>query len=372
LIGHPLANIFPLMEGAELAALAEDIRAHGLRELITLHPDGSILDGRNRYRACLEAGVEPQFETWDGSSALAFVLSLNLRRRHLDESQRMMIAAKVANMTVGGDRKSDHSPNSENVSVKEAGRLLNVGTSGIALARQVLEHGTPELIAAVEHGQIPVSQAASFAKASADAQQAIIEKIQQGVKPAEASRLVRADAIEQRRIAQPTGKYRVFYADPPWEYGNGMPIGTTMPRDHYPVMSTAAICALPIKEMAEPDAVLFLWVTSPILEESFRVINAWGFSYKASFVWDKVKHNLGHYNSVRHELLLVCARGSCQPDVRKQFDSVVSKSRTAHSVKPTIFREMIDTLYPKGTRIELFARGKKIGNWDVWGLEAQS
>ena len=82
-----------------------------------------------------------------------------------------------------------------------------------------------------------------------------------------------------------------------------------------------------------------------------------------------VKHNMGHYNSVRHEFLLVAARGSCQPDVMKLFDSVITIERNGqHSQKPTYFREIIDTLYPYGPRIELFAREKTEG-WEFYGNE---
>lgn len=165
-------------------------------------------------------------------------------------------------------------------------------------------------------------------------------------------------------------KYRVIYADPPWSYGNTMPNYMGVQEDHYITMTLDEICAIPVKDICEDNAVLFLWVTSPILEESFRVVNAWGFKYKSSFVWDKEKHVMGHYNSVRHELLLVCVRGSCQPDVHKLFDSVISEPRTEHSTKPEIFRTIIDTIYPNGKRIEMFAR-RKYDGWDVYGNEVK-
>lgn len=164
----------------------------------------------------------------------------------------------------------------------------------------------------------------------------------------------------------PLDKYRVIYADPPWRYGNTMPDSFGEQADHYKLLTVAEIALLPIKEMVQDNAVLFLWVTSPILEEAFEVVKAWGFKYKSAFIWDKVKHVMGHYNSVRHEILLVCVRGSCQPDVRKLFDSVYSEERTEHSKKPDYFREVIDTIYPEGQRIELFARVKAEG-WDTWG-----
>jgi N6-adenosine-specific RNA methylase IME4 len=136
-------------------------------------------------------------------------------------------------------------------------------------------------------------------------------------------------------------------------------------------MSIKQLCDLPIEDICEANAVLFLWVTSPLLEDAFPVIRAWGFEYKASFVWDKVKHNLGHYNSVRHEFLLICVRGSCTPDVAVLFDSVQSIERTKHSVKPAEFRKIIDTLYPNGRRIELFAR-ETVKGWDRWGNQASA
>lgn len=160
-------------------------------------------------------------------------------------------------------------------------------------------------------------------------------------------------------------KYRVIYADPPWNYGDKQDtekLGGAV--KHYTTMTIDELCDLPVP--SEKDAVLFMWVTSPLLEECFEVINAWGFKYKSSFVWDKVAHNMGHYNSVRHELLLICTKGNCTPDVPKLYDSVVSIERTEHSRKPHEFREMIDTLYPAGERLEMFAREAPVG-WDVWG-----
>lgn len=160
-------------------------------------------------------------------------------------------------------------------------------------------------------------------------------------------------------------KYRVIYADPPWRYNDKQNIEVLGGAEkHYPTMSISEICALPVP--SDDNAVLFIWVTSPLLEDVFKVINAWGFKYKSSFVWDKIAHNMGHYNSVRHEFLLIAVKGSCTPDVKKLFDSVVSIERTAHSAKPKEFRDIIDTLYPNGERLEMFARDASKG-WDVWG-----
>ena len=137
----------------------------------------------------------------------------------------------------------------------------------------------------------------------------------------------------------------------------------------YPTMSIGELCDLNVKAICDDDAVLFLWVTSPLLFECAPVIMAWGFEYKASIVWNKDAHNMGHYVSVQHEFLLICTRGSATPDTTARLSSVVTEQRTTHSTKPERFREMIDAMYPNGKRIELFARREPPAPWDAYGNE---
>jgi hypothetical protein len=125
---HPLADIFPLMEGEEFDALVTDIKANGQHELIVVYDD-QILDGRNRYRACLSASVEPQFTPFWGDDPVAFVISANLRRRHLNESQRAMVAAKLATLRLGDNQHSEGLP------IGRGSELLNVGERSVARAR---------------------------------------------------------------------------------------------------------------------------------------------------------------------------------------------------------------------------------------------
>jgi hypothetical protein len=138
---HPLAGIFPILEGEPLLELAGDILANGLHEPIVLYED-KILDGRNRYRACLAAGVEPRFETYNGSDPLAYVVSLNLKRRHLDESQRAMVAARIATLQ-HGQRQSGQL--AAVPTQAEAAAMLNVGERSVRRAHEVIAEGVPEL-----------------------------------------------------------------------------------------------------------------------------------------------------------------------------------------------------------------------------------
>ena len=190
-------------------------------------------------------------------------------------------------------------------------------------------------------------------------------------KPLTKTAVLRTIAKEKTsdEIKIPEGVYRIIYADPPWKYSDKKeyrPDGAA--ENHYPVMSISELCLMELPK-TEDNAVLFLWTTSPLLEDSFKIINAWGFKYKSSFVWDKIKHNMGHYNSVRHEFLLIATKGSCLPDNKELFDSVQSIERSEkHSEKPEKFREIIDNLYNYGRKIELFARNRNIG-WDGYGNE---
>lgn len=166
---HPLADVFPLMSGDDFVALKQDIRDHGLREPIwTL--DGMILDGRNRFRACQEVGVAPASREYEGDNPAAFVISLNLKRRHLNESQRAMVAAKLANMPRGGDRPSasDSNFDAANLPIRnatsqsEAADLLSVSPRSVRTAKKIQAEAEPELVAAVERGEVAVSTAAAL------------------------------------------------------------------------------------------------------------------------------------------------------------------------------------------------------------------
>jgi hypothetical protein len=136
---HPLAELFPLMEGAAFEKLVSDIKAHGLHNPITLY-ETKILDGRNRERACEEAAVEPFYDGYDGDDPLGFVVSQNVAPRHLDDSQRAMIAARVENMPphrpAGKDANLHTSRN-------EAARLLSVSARSVASASAVLDKADP-------------------------------------------------------------------------------------------------------------------------------------------------------------------------------------------------------------------------------------
>lgn len=210
---HPAADLFPLLTGDDFDALVQDIDANGLREPVVFTPAGELLDGRNRWKACKKLGDEPPRRV-EHSEPYAYVISTNLHRRHLSESQRAMIGAKIADRhdgQRGAPRKAvsvdtaSPRPKPEPLppSRSEAARLLNVGTASISRGRVVLQEGTESLRNAVVEGQIPVSTAARIAsEMEPEDQESVVARIRNGeparnVAPPDMERWVRKGRARQ-------------------------------------------------------------------------------------------------------------------------------------------------------------------------------
>jgi hypothetical protein len=163
---HSIAEILPKLPSDELQALADDIKDNGLQNPICLY-EGKILDGRNRYEACVLADVNPEFVTYGGNDPLGHVISHNLRQRHLSASQRAMIAAKLANLEKGDNQHSSI----ELTSQASAAKMLNVGIESVKRAKNVQDNAVPELIKAVEEDKVSVSAVAKALKWSKADQQ---------------------------------------------------------------------------------------------------------------------------------------------------------------------------------------------------------
>ena len=363
---HPIANILPMMRAEEFAALKEDIRVNGQQEPIWTF-EGQIIDGRNRFVACHELGLEPKYREWTGNgSPVSFVVSVNQHRRHLTQSQKAAAAvgflplleqeAKERQSTSTGGNAPQlmaKLPQAEGTARQQAAKMMKVGARYVSDAKQIQE-SAPELFAEILKGEKSLSE------------------VKRAMKQAQ----IRQEA-HSTGSGLPPGKFRVIYADPPWSHGdrNKSTDKTSSisahvddgAGKHNPSMSTAELRAMDIKSICDDDAVLFIWVASPFLFECASVIKAWGFSYKASFVWDKVKREKGQFNSERHDFLLVCTRGSRLPKTSELYDSIERVERSeAHSEKPDEFRQIVDALYPCGKRLELFAR-KPVDGWETHG-----
>ncbi|KAB2730714.1 hypothetical protein [Brucella intermedia] len=157
---HPLADIFPMIAEADLKVLAADIAANGQVEPILLL-EGKVLDGRNRQAACGLAGVDPVYAEFTGADPLSFVLSKNLHRRHLTESQRAMAAAMVVDWERGINQATARDAN---LPVWKAAQKFNVSHGLVGMAKRVKRDGIPELISAVKNGKVRVHRASHVAR----------------------------------------------------------------------------------------------------------------------------------------------------------------------------------------------------------------
>jgi ParB-like chromosome segregation protein Spo0J len=154
---HPLADLFPELETASDAfkALVDDIREREQQEPIVLF-EGKVLDGRSRARACSFLKREPIVKDHTGNDPIGFVLSANLHRRHLNESQRAMVGAKLTKLALGANQHTK----GQGPSIEEAAKLLNVGHASIERAKKVLGSGNEQLVKDVQDGKRSVSAAA--------------------------------------------------------------------------------------------------------------------------------------------------------------------------------------------------------------------
>ena len=171
-------------------------------------------------------------------------------------------------------------------------------------------------------------------------------------------------------------KYDIIYADPPWDYKGQTQHGGKGVSDtggaiaHYPTMTLTELKAFPIDRFAKKDCLLFMWATSPHLDQAIELGKAWGFEWATvAFVWDKKRVNPGFYTMSQCELCLVFKKGKIpEPRGARNVRQLVREKRGKHSRKPDEVRKRIDMMFPQLDKIELFAR-EQTENWDVWGDE---
>jgi ParB-like chromosome segregation protein Spo0J len=161
---HPAAELFPMLEEKQLKELAADIKANGLQQPVVIHNE-VVLDGRNRLAACKLVGVKPLFVNYEGDDPVAFIISSNLHRRHLTDNQRVMVAAKLAKLPHGGDRRSDQAARLplETPTQARAAQLLNVSPRSVRKAR-ALDAAAPELAREVARGKLTLNAATKKAR----------------------------------------------------------------------------------------------------------------------------------------------------------------------------------------------------------------
>jgi len=168
---HSFAEIWPLLDGADLEAFTRNIKLRG-QVVPILTYQGKVLDGRNRYRACRALGIEPRCEpanVKNDEEALELVVSLNDQRRHMEAGARAIAAAKLATLRHGSNQFRTEQGRSRDRSTshtaEEAAKKLGISVKSVERAKVILEHGDPETIKAVETGKLPIKATAEKLRA---------------------------------------------------------------------------------------------------------------------------------------------------------------------------------------------------------------
>ena len=376
---HEYANIFPMMGAEEFQELCDDIEKNGLAEPIVLYED-KVLDGRNRYSACTALGIVPETIEYTGDDPLAYVISKNLKRRHLTTSQRAMVAEKVANIPKHV-HKSD-AQNCASTSQGEAAKQFNVSERSVQQARKVRTDGVSELSEAVETNKIPVSVASTIADAPPERQREVIAKDDKKAILAEARKIqsevreqkrqeviAKLEDIETQEVKQAAGLYDVIVIDPPWDMKKiERDVAPEQVEFDYPTMSEEELSELPIP--AANDCHMWLWTTHKFLPMALRLLDVWGFKYVCNFVWHKnggfQPFGLPQYNC---EFAIYARKGTPQFIDTKAFFTCFDAPRGKHSEKPEEFYNIVRRV-TAGRRVDMFNR-RKIKEFDTWGNEAK-
>lgn len=363
-------QLLPALSTEDYKRLRDDIAERGVLVPVEVDEHGEILDGHHRMQIAQELGVTCPTVTRTGMAEhekRLHAVALNLARRHLTDAQKVLLGRTIEpDIAEAARQRQAHGQTAPGRSASTVTERPQRAADDVAAkvglgsgrtydrAKRVVEKAeavAPELVERMASGEIGIKDAARELRQHSKAE-----------KVAAIAAAPVAAHVEDRT-------YSVIYADPPWRYEHA-PDDTRQIENHYPTMSLDEIAALDVP--AADDAVLFLWVTSPKLEEGLHVLRSWGFDYRTSLVWVKDRIGMGYYARQRHEFLLVGRKGVLPvPDASARPDSVITAVRGEHSAKPDVVYDLIEAMYPSFQRVELFQRRPRDG-WDGWGNQAEA
>lgn len=380
-------KLIPPLADSEFDLLEKNILADGCREPLVVW-NGILLDGHHRLSICLEHGlpfktVPPREEIKENLDAKIWVFENQLGRRDLDDFVKSEMALELKKLyRERAERNSgDHSPFSQDVDQEELNKKLLRRHNYDSVEENILktdknnkekhkkwnENRVDAQIAnAAGVSRLQINRTEKILKkgdpediADLRAKKTTINKVFNKIKKKEHQETLAAHQL-------PEGKYRVLYVDPPWSLGSE-PVASTKPDalGYYPRMTVEEIAEIPIQDICEKNAALFMWTPPELLPSAIDVLEHWGFEYRAIFTWKKDKATTGLYNKIDQEFLLVGEKGNCQPENDEIVSSIQCIDKKGAS-KPDEFRKIIENLYSSTkNKVELYPR-KKCEGWSQY------
>lgn len=370
-----LKALIPPLQPDEYRILEESIKAEGCREKIITW-NGCIVDGHNRYEICTKYGLdyatdERFFE--DIEAAKVWMIDNQKGRRNLTDGWKFELAQERKKILLEKGRQMQ-SPGTNQHTVRSLSTIDNeqkhntqqqlaseLGWSAgkVAMADKVWREVDPEIIEKIKEGEVSINQAYKDVrkKEKRDERLHNVEKVKAEIE---------AEVYEPGQA-----KYDVIVIDPPWAYNEKGGFTTDQYNAEsnrgavdYPTMTVEQIKCIELPD--KDNTVMFLWTTHAFLRDSFDILEQWGYSYKATLVWDKERMGIGRTVRMQVEFCLIGLKG--KPIIQGSSErDIIREPRREHSRKPDLFYEMVERM-TIGRRLDYFAR-KKRGGWDVYGAE---
>jgi N6-adenosine-specific RNA methylase IME4 len=323
---------------------------------------------------------------------LGHVVSLNLERRHLTESQRAIVALDIlprleaeakARQRISRGRGIKGAAKLPQVkrgrARDDAAQLVKVSPRYVQDAKKIAANA-PDLAVQVRNGVLTLPEAKMLCGLTPGDRAKILKR---KVANPNVNLWLEYQALHKRRIlrkatslATVQGRYQVLLCDCPWD-SESTPGSKRHADSHYPTMSISELKALPVQNLSASDSVLFMWTTIYRLKDALEIMEAWGFSYASNIVWVKgPQWGLGHWVRNRHELLLIGRRGHLPAPVTipgSVLQTHQHNRHKRHSEKPSEVYALIEKMFPgaNARRLELFARGNPREGWAQWGAETE-
>ena len=366
-------KLIPALSVEEFKQLEQNCLSEGIREKIITW-NGFIIDGHNRFEIATRWNLDYECESKrfkDENEVKEWMIHNQFGRRNLSNYQRSVLALELESVfseranesykeNVG--RPSKLSQKSDTIKVdtkKELAKVANVSHDTIARVKVIEAKATPEVKAKLSTGEVSINQAYQEIKKE--------EKKTERLNQIEEIKI----KIEEENLTVENKKYHVIAIDPPWNYKEK---GGFSSEDYdsksnrgavdYPTINLEQIKKIELPE-AE-DCVLFLWTTHAFLKDSFEILENWGYNYKATLVWDKVKMGLGRTIRMQVEFCLIAIKGNPIINGSSERD-IITEARREHSRKPEAFYEMVDRMCI-GNKLDYFSRNNRI-NWEHYGAE---